>query len=321
VLSLLRFAGTLEPVFLFPLVPDVRQLGACVMSHKAAIETERQSRTGWSVYQRRHGWSALDLRDLWAYRDLLYFLTWRDVLVRYKQAVLGVAWAVVQPLLTMVVFTFVFNKALNGKSPDGVPYAVFSFSGLLAWQYFSGALSRGGASVVGSANLLTKVYFPRLVIPFSAVISGLVDFVISFLILLVLMGGYGMVPHWQIVFIPLFLVLAVISALAVGLWLGALNVLYRDVQYVIPFLVQLWMFMSPVIYSLDQINNQIHNQAARVFFSLNPMTSVIGGFRWALLGQPFPGGLVWVSIAVVVVLLFGGLLYFKRMERVFADLV
>jgi lipopolysaccharide transport system permease protein len=274
------------------------------------------------VYEHKRGWAALDLRELWSYRELLFFLTWRDVLVRYKQAVLGVAWAILQPLLTMVVFTLVFNRLLGVKgdvegSSRAIPYEVFSFSGLLAWQFFAGALSRSGVSLVGNANLLTKVYFPRLVIPLSAVLAGLVDFVISFVILLILMGAYGIAPGWETVFLPLFLILAISSALAVSLWLSALNVLYRDVQYLIPFLVQLWMFLSPVIYSIGE------NAPAwqRILFSLNPMTGVIDGFRWALLGRQFPGHYLWISIGVVAVLLFGGLFYFKRMERVFADVV
>ncbi len=270
------------------------------------------------VYERKRGWAAIDPRELWKYRELLYFLTWRDVLVRYKQAVLGVAWAILQPLLTMVVFTVVFNKALGVPSADSkLPYAVFSFSGLLPWQFFAGALARSGVSLVGNANLLTKVYFPRLMIPISAVLAGLVDLGISFVVLIGLMGAYGIAPSWHIVFLPLFVVLAIATALAVSLWLSALNVLYRDVQYVIPFLVQLWMFVSPVIYSIDQIPAG----PQRVAFALNPMTGVIGGFRWALLGQQFPGGYMWISIAVVVPLLFAGLFYFKRMERVFADVV
>jgi len=274
---------------------------------------------GFVVYERQHGWAALNARELWAYRELLFFLTWRDVLIRYKQAIMGVAWAILQPLLTMVVFTVVFNKALGVKSPSSaVPYAVFSFSGLLPWQFFAGALSRSGVSLVGSANLLTKVYFPRLVIPISAVLGGLVDLGISFVVLLALMAAYGIAPTWHAIFLPLFVVLAFATALAVSLWLSALNVLYRDVQYIIPFLVQLWMFVSPVIYPI----NSIPAGPLRVAFALNPMTGVIGGFRWALLGQQFPpGAYLWISVGVVAVLLGSGLFYFKRMERVFADVV
>jgi len=274
---------------------------------------------GFVVYERQRGWAALNARELWAYRELLYFLTWRDILVRYKQAVMGVAWAILQPLLTMVVFTVVFNKALGIKSPSSdVPYAVFSFTGLLPWQFFAGALTRSGVSLVGNANLLTKVYFPRLVIPISAVLGGLVDLGISFLVLLVLMAAYGIAPTWHVVFLPLFVLLAFATAVAVSLWLSAMNVLYRDVQYIIPFLVQIWMFVSPVIYPISSIPAG----PLRVAFALNPMTGVIGGFRWALLGQQFPpGGYLWISLAVVVALLLGGVLYFRRMERVFADVV
>jgi lipopolysaccharide transport system permease protein len=273
---------------------------------------------GFTVYERKRGWAALDLRELWRYRDLLYFLVWRDVLVRYKQAVFGVAWVILQPFLTMVVFTVVFNQVLGVKSPDDkLPYAVFSFSGLLPWQFFAGAIARSGVSLVGSSTLLTKVYFPRLAIPLSAILAGLVDLAISFLVLLGLMAAYGMVPTWQVVFLPLFVLLALAAALAVGLWLSALNVLYRDVAYVIPFLVQLWMFVSPVIYPIDKIPAG----PLRTAFALNPMTGVIGGFRWALLGQEFPGTYLLTSTVIVAVLLVGGLFFFKRMERVFADVV
>jgi lipopolysaccharide transport system permease protein len=270
------------------------------------------------VYERKRGWAALELSELWKYRELLYFLTWRDVLVRYKQAIFGVAWAILQPFLTMVVFTVVFNQIIGVKSPDpALPYAVFSFAGLLPWQFFAGALARSGVSLVGNSNLLTKVYFPRLVIPFSAVLAGLVDLCISFFVLIGLMAVYGIVPSWQVVFLPLLVLLALAAAVAVGLWLSALNVLYRDVQYVIPFLVQLWMFLSPVIYPISKIPDG----PLRIAFALNPMTGVISGFRWALLGQEFPGDYLLISIVVVVPLLVGGLFFFKRMERVFADVV
>lgn len=270
------------------------------------------------ILERRVGWAGLHFGELWRYRELLYFLTWRDILVRYKQAVLGVAWAILQPLLTMVVFTVVFNKALGIQSPaSNIPYPIFSFTGLLPWQFFSGALSRSGISLVGNANLLTKVYFPRLVIPISAVLGGLVDLGLSFLVLLGLMATYGIAPPWQVILLPVFVILAFAMSLAVGLWLSALNVMYRDVQYVIPFLVQLWMFVSPVIYPVSSIPAG----PLRLAFLINPMTGVIGGFRWALLGQAYPAGYLWISIIVAAVTLFGGLFYFKRIERVFADVV
>jgi lipopolysaccharide transport system permease protein len=273
---------------------------------------------GYVVYERKRGWAALELRELWRYRDLLYFLTWRDILVRYKQAVFGVAWAILQPFLTMVVFTAVFNQIIGVKSPDPkLPYAVFSLAGLLPWQFFAGALARSGVSLVGNSNLLTKVYFPRLVIPLSAVLAGLVDLAISFLVLLGLMAFYGIAPTWQVVFLPLFILLALAAAFAVSLWLSALNVLYRDVQYAIPFLVQLWMFVSPVIYAISSIPAG----PLRIAFALNPMTAVISGFRWALLGQEFPADSLLVSTAAIAALLFGGLFFFKRMERTFADVV
>jgi lipopolysaccharide transport system permease protein len=286
---------------------------------RSVSPASRSAEGGFTVYERRRGIASLNLGEVWAYRELLYFLTWRDVLIRYKQAIMGVAWAVLQPLLTMVVFTVVFNKALHIQSPStDVPYPVFSFSGLLPWQFFAGALSRSGVSLVGNSNLLTKVYFPRLVIPISAVLGGLVDLAISFVVLIVLMAGYGIVPTWHVVFVPLFVLLAFVAAVAVSLWLSALNVLYRDVQYIIPFLVQLWMFVSPVIYPVSDIPAG----PLRVAFALNPMTGVIGGFRWALLGQDFPpGGYLWLSIGIVLVLLVTGVVYFKHMERTFADVV
>lgn len=274
------------------------------------------------VIRPSRGWASLHLSEVWEYRELLYFLTWRDVKVRYKQAVLGVVWAVLQPVLTMVVFTIVFNKimkvqytptVLNGKE---VPYAIFTYAALLPWQLFAGALARAGSSLVGNANLLTKVYFPRLIIPISAVVAGLVDFAISFVVFLILMAAYGMMPTWHVVWLPLLVLLAMATALAFGLWLSALNVLYRDVQYIIPFLVQLWMFIAPVVYAPD-----FSNPVYRFLYSLNPMAGVINGFRWALIGGSPPSGTTAASVVIVGVLLITGLLYFKRMERTFADVV
>jgi len=272
------------------------------------------------VIQPSKGWVRLGLRELWRYRELLFFLTWRDVLIRYKQAVLGVAWAVLQPVLTMVVFTVIFNRLLGVTSGDyGVPYAIFAYSGLLPWQLFSGSLQRSGTSLVGNAGLVTKVYFPRLVIPASGVLAALPDFLISSCVLAILMVVYQVTPTWQIVLLPFLVLLALVTAFGVALWLAALNVLYRDVQYIIPFMIQLWMFLSPVMYPTSKIAT--YPEWVQLIYNLNPMTGVIGGFRWALFGQQPPTGMFWVSAVMVLVVLVGGLYYFRRMERFFADVV
>ncbi len=264
------------------------------------------------------GWSALNLRDLWRYRELVYFLTWRDIKVRYKQSLLGVAWAVLQPLLTMLVFTVIFGR-LMGVASDGQQYELFSFAALLPWTLFSGALSRASMSLVGSANLLTKIYFPRLVIPVAAVGASLVDFAVSFVFLIGLLLFFGTVPTWNILWLPLLVILAILSALAVGLWLSALNVQYRDVQHMIPFIVQLWFYASPIVYSLKVIDKL--PDPWWTLYSLNPMVGVVQGFRWAILGGDPPNQMLFLSAAVVIVLLVSGLFYFRRMEKTFADTV
>jgi len=270
------------------------------------------------VIEPPRGWARLGARELWHYRELLYFLTWRNVLVRYKQAVLGVLWAGLNPIITMLVFTVLFNKILGVGSGSGdVPYAVFTFAGLLPWNLFALSLSSAGTSLVGNANLITKVYFPRLVIPSSSVLGTLPDFLIGFGVLTVLMVVYQVVPTWHVVFLPFFVLLALVTALGVSLWLSALYVLYRDVQHVIPFLVQLWFFLTPVFYP----TSEIPAGWASVVYNLNPMTGVVGGFRWALLGQQPPGPLFWLSAAMSLLVFAAGLIYFRRMERVFADVV
>lgn len=269
------------------------------------------------TYAPSKGSISLDLGELWEYRELLYFLTLRDVSVRYKQAALGVAWAVLQPLFTMVVFSVIFGQFAKLPS-EGIPYPIFSFAALLPWNFFSTALSHAGTSLVGNSNLLTKVYFPRLIIPISAVAAGLVDFFISFIILLGLMMFYGIAPTWQILWLPLLLLLTMITALAAGLWLSALNVEYRDVQYAIPFLIQVWMYASPVAYSTGLVPK---TGIWRIIYGLNPMAGVIQGFRWALLGGSPPDILFTVSILMTFVFLFTGLVNFKRMEKIFADVV
>lgn len=269
-----------------------------------------------TIYEATHGFMSLRLDDLWHYRELLYFLTWRDIKIRYKQTALGVAWAVLQPLITMVIFSVIFGQLANLPS-EGIPYPVFSFAALLPWRLFAGALQRAGTSLVTNSNLITKVYFPRLVMPLSAVAAGLLDFAIAFLVLLGLMLYYKITLTWMILTIPLFVLLSVLTALAVSLWLSALNVQYRDVQYMIPFLIEAWMYASPVAYSAGLVPTGIW----RIIYGLNPMAGVIQGFRWALLGASPPDQLMGISVIMVVLIFVSGLYYFRRMEKTFADVV
>ena len=264
----------------------------------------------------RRGPVSLGLRELFNYRELLFFLAWRDVKVHYKQAALGVAWAVLQPLLIMVVFSFVFGRVAMLPS-QGIPYPVFTFAALLPWQLFAGALARSSTSLVSNSNLITKVYFPRLVIPIAAAASGLVDFAVSLVVLVGLMFWYGIVPTWSLLVLPVFTGMALVSSLAISFWLSALNVRYRDVQYAVPFLIQAWMFLSPVAYT----GNLVPKGFWRILYSFNPMAGVIDGFRWALLGAAFPSAGLLVPFVSVTVLAAGGLVYFKSMERSFADVV
>ena len=262
------------------------------------------------------GWEALDLRGVWEYRELVWFLIWRDIKVRYKQASLGIAWAVIQPVMTMLVFTLIFDRLAQLPS-DGLPYPVFTFTALLPWQLFSGALTGSANSVVNSASLVSKVYFPRLVIPIASVMATLVDFSISFGVLLGLMAWYGISLRLAVVVLPLLVMLALTIALAVGLWAAALNVRYRDVRHVMPFVVQFWLLASPVAYSTSLITSPIW----RAVYSLNPMVGVIEGFRWAVLGSAPPSVLVVPSVLVTGVLLVGGLFFFRRTEASFADVI
>ena len=262
------------------------------------------------------GWEALDLRGVWEYRELVWFLIWRDIKVRYKQASLGIAWAVIQPVMTMLVFTLIFGRLAQLPS-DGLPYPVFTFTALLPWQLFSGALTGSANSVVNSASLISKVYFPRLVIPIASVMATLVDFTISFGVLLGLMAWYGISLRLAVVVLPLLVMLALAIALAVGLWASALNVRYRDVRHVMPFVVQFWLLASPVAYSTSLITSPTW----RAVYSLNPMVGVIEGFRWAVLGSTPPSVLVVPSVLVTGVLLATGLFFFRRTEASFADVI
>ena len=260
-------------------------------------------------------WVPVDLHELWAYRELITAFTLRDVKLRYKQTGLGIAWAVLQPLLTMVIFT-VFFGGLAKIPSDGVPYPLFVLAALLPWTLFAEGLTRSTTSMVQNANIMTKVYFPRLIMPLSSIISPLVDFAVSFIVLIAMMVYYGYVPTLNILFLPVFLLLALATALGVGLWLSALNVKYRDFQYTVPFLIQIWLFASPVAYAASLVP-----ESMRVWYGLNPMAGVIEGFRWALLGTGAPSAMVLVSVGMVIVLLVSGMFYFRRMEQYYADIV
>lgn len=266
--------------------------------------------------QASHGWVPINFGELWQYRELLIFQAVRDIRVRYKQTFLGAAWAILQPVMSMVVFSLIFGK-LAGLPSDGVPYPLFAFCALLPWQLFARALTISSQSLVGNANLLTKVYFPRLILPLSSVISGLVDFAIAFVVLVGMMAYYDLFPGWFVITLPLFMILAIAAALSIGLWLSALNVKYRDIRYTLPYLSQLWLLASPVAYSSSLVPEKW-----QAVYGINPMVGVIEGFRWALLGKAVPfGPMMILSIVVTAILLVGGLFYFRRMEKTFADIV
>lgn len=277
----------------------------------------RQTATGPVIVIRpSRGRARLDLRSLWSYRELLYFLVWRDVRVRYKQTVIGAGWAILQPVLTAAIFTVIFGYFAHIPS-DGLPYPLLAYTALLPWTYFSQAVTRSGVSLVGNANLITKVYFPRLIIPLAAVATPAVDFALAFVVFCGLMGWYRVEVTWSIVWAVPFFLLAVAAALAVGLWLAPLNARYRDVGHAIPFLTQVWLYASPVAYPLSLVPEQW-----RTIYAINPMVGVIEGFRWALLGTAAPDfGVIGVSATVVLILLSGGIVNFKRLERSFADVV
>ena len=285
-----------------------------VPAHVAPVETAVERPVARIVPQR--GWLELGLGELWEYRELLYFLVWRDIKVRYKQTVIGAAWAVLQPFLTMVIFSLFFGVLAHIPS-QGLPYPIFYYCALLPWMYFAGALQGATGTVVEHQRVITKVYFPRVLLPLASVVSGLVDFAIAFVVFLGMMLYYGIVPTKAILLLPGLLLLAALTALGVGLWLSALNAIYRDVRYVVPFLVQFWMFASPVAYPSALVPARW-----RWLYGLNPMAGVIEGFRWALTGhgQP-PDRLLWISVGTVLLLVGGGLAYFQRMEATIADVV
>jgi len=268
------------------------------------------------IIKQKTGWMSVDLKELWQYRELFWLLALRNVLVRYKQAVIGIAWAVIQPVFTMIVFSIIFGGLAKLPS-DGVPYPVLIFTALLPWQFFASSMGASSRSIVSSGAIISKIYFPRLIIPTSAVISGVIDFCISFLVLIALMAWYRIMPTANIVFLPIFLLLAFIAALAIGLWFSALNVEFRDVGYIVPFLIQAGQYISPVAYSSSVVPAKW-----KLLYSFNPMAGVIDGFRWCLLGTANPN---WMSLIVssisVGILFIGGLFYFRRMERTFADII
>ena len=269
------------------------------------------------VIKPSRGWVSLKLGELWAYRELLYFLTLRDIKVRYKQTALGASWAIIQPFFTMVVFSLFFGRLARVPS-DGIPYPVFSYAALVPWTFFANGITFSANSLVGNHNLINKVYFPRLIMPIATVIGGVVDFMLAFVILIGMMLFYGIVPTANIIWLPLLLLLALITSLGVGLWLAAINVQYRDVRYIVPFLTQFWMFATPIAYSSTLIENDL----LRTLYGVNPMTGVVEGFRWALLGtDTAPGPIIIVSSIAAVALLVSGMFYFRRMEKTFADVV
>jgi len=262
------------------------------------------------------GWVSLKLKELWEYKELLYFLIWRDIKVRYKQTVLGAAWAIIQPFFTMVVFSLFFGKLAKMPS-DGIPYPIFAYAALVPWTFFANGLGKASNSLVGSANLIKKIYFPRLCLPVSSVLSGIVDFVLAFIVLIVMMFYFGIVPTINIVWLPLLLMLAFVASLGVSLWLSAMNVQFRDVQYIIPFLTQFWLFATPIAYP-----SSLLSEPWRTVYAINPMVGVVEGFRWALLGaDTAPGPMIIVSSLAALSLLVSGAFYFRRLEKTFADVV
>jgi lipopolysaccharide transport system permease protein len=293
---------------------SMRSIDGC--NQTAAAEDAPSSALALTVIEPTPGWRSIDLTELWRYRELLYFLIWRDVKIRYKQTVLGAAWAVIQPLMGMLIFTIFFGKLGRLDEQVAAPYPVFVYAGLLPWLFFANAVTTGGQSLVSQAHLISKIYFPRLFVPLASVGAFLVDFAVSFAVLLCLMVGYGVAFGWGLLAVPLLTVATIIAAVGVGTLLAALTVAYRDFRYVVPFMVQIWMFVSPVVFPFE-----IVPQKWRLIYSLNPMAGIISGFRSAILGEPFRLEAIAISVSVGVVLLVAGSYYFRRVERRFADII
>ena len=285
------------------------------LSEDALPDKFRDSKKPLIVREKKRGLD-LRLKEIWEYRELSVFFLWRDIKVRYKQTILGVAWAVLQPFLTMIVFSIFFGKLAKVPS-DNLPYPIFSYAALVPWQLFSSSVSLSSNSLINNTNLITKVYFPRVLLPFASVLSCLVDFAIAFVVLIGMMIYYDIYPTIWIITLPVFTVLAILASLAISLWLSPLNVKYRDVKYVIPFFVQFWLFITPIAYPSSLVPEQW-----RLLYSLNPMTGVVQGFRWALLGNPIEADIyIFISIAVTIILFISGLYYFRNVENSFADVI
>ncbi len=294
------------------------------MGSKASLGVQPDGKQGslsgqeWAIIriEPSKGWVSLKLQELWEYRELLYFLIWKDIKVRYKQTILGGTWAIIQPFFTMVVFSLFFGKLAKVPS-DGLPYPLFSYAALVPWNFFANGLQQASNTLVGNSNLITKVYFPRMAMPIASVLSGLVDFILAFIVLIGMIFYFGLAPTGNIVWLPLFLMLSFITALGVSLWLSALYVQFHDVRHIIPFLTQLWLFATPIAYP-----SSLLAEPWRTLYGINPMTGVVEGFRWALLGtKTAPGPIILVSGVVAMGLLLSGAFYFRRMEKTFADVV
>jgi lipopolysaccharide transport system permease protein len=293
----------------------------------SSLETKNQlvqthsisSQSSIQIYKRiehTKGWNSIQLKELWEYRELIYFFIWRDIKVRYKQTIMGASWAIIQPVFTMVVFSLFFGGLAQVPSDD-LPYPIFSFAALVPWTFFANALSQSSNILVFNPNLIKKVYFPRLTLPIASVLSGLVDFGLAFIVLLLMMLYYGITPESEIIFLPLFLLLSIATSLGVGLWFSAMNVQFRDVRYVIPFLTQAWLFITPIAYP-----SSLLPQPWRTIYGINPMAGVVEGFRWVLLDtDTAPGPMILISSVVAILILISGVFYFRRMEKTFADVI